>query len=246
MIAGTNRYLKFWWPFWVSPYCPGPSEALRVLPLVLDGIAVTDPQPLYVGQPVAQPDEFSDHPGLTFNAAALQCSPHFTDWGTYQTLAVYGAEIMPNSQYVVQRADSSCADLTDDACWSNVTDYFTGKFGDVAPLFDGVTNPPQPDFYDIAAVVQKFLAAPDAPSKVFAQLVPNIVRPDQSVSFRDIAADVAAFVGTPYAELGDITGPCTCPSPVVCGAAPCAGDAECPDGFCIEGFCRDACGRCSP
>ena len=33
---------------------------------------------------------------------------------------------------------------------------------------------------------------------------------------------------------------------VTCGAAPCTNGLQCGTGLCIDGFCTDACGRCSP
>ena len=105
----------------------------------------------------------------------------------------------------------------------------------------------QPDFNDIAAMVQKFLAAPGAPIKAVAQLQPNCVFPDRPIDFKDIAAAVVAFLGTPtYADSN--YGPCPCPPEVLCGDTLCANDLQCVghgDGFCINGFCTDPCGRCT-
>ena len=48
--------------------------------------------------------------------------------------------------------------------------------------------------------------------KAQAQLLPNMAIPSRAISFKDIAAAVSAFVGTAYADLDGITGPCACPS----------------------------------
>jgi len=80
---------------------------------------------------------------------------------------------------------------------------------------------------------------------VYAQLVPNIVHPDRPIDFHDIAADVSAFWGTPFSDPGEITGPCTCPSTVICGATACSSGVSCGGGSRIDGFCADACGRCT-
>ena len=56
----------------------------------------------------------------------------------------------------------------------------------------------QPDFKDIAGVVQSFVAAPGAPIKARAQLQPNVPDPDVNVDFKDIAEAVAAFVTHTY------------------------------------------------
>jgi len=85
-----------------------------------------------------------------------------------------------------------------------------------------------------------------APLKSWAQLQPNVVLPDRAVDFRDIAAVVNAFLGTSYVNSIDNAESCTCPSSVTCGATACADDRVCAPGFCIDGFCTDKCGRCTP
>ena len=201
---------------------------------------------LWVGPPQQYPEEDTSEPGGTFTGASLQCDPHFQDWGTIDVLQVFGAEVVPGSAYDVHAVHIDCWPvLVPGLSVGPPLASVTGRFGDVAPLFEG-DDPaaPQPDFNDIAATVQKFLAAPGAPIKAMAQLQPNVVFPDRSIDFKDIAADVSAFVEVPYASM--FAGPCTCPSGVTCGATPCAGDTECSGGFCIDGFCTDACGRCRP
>ena len=137
--------------------------------------------------------------------------------------------------------------MNNEACWSLPLPSTTGKWGDAAPLFDGDDpGAPQPDFNDIAAVVQKFVASPTAPITAFAQLQPNVAFPGRPADFKNIAVDVAAFAGTANAEMEWVKGPCTCPSSVTCGATACANDTECGDGSCLDSFCTDACGRCTP
>jgi len=103
---------------------------------------------------------------------------------------------------------------------------------------------------------EKFTALPTAPIKASAQLQPNVVFPNRAVDFRGIAADVGAFVGDAYAGVPGMTGPCTCPSLVTCGATSCVNDIDCVDGYCVDGycvdgycvdgFCTDASARCTP
>jgi len=234
-----NRYL--------SARCPGTGggEVLRVTIVALNGFPLPARDFLYVGAPFQAPEEDSSQPGLTFTAAPLQCGSHIRDWSTEGVFWVYGAEIVPGSEYRLQRADGACGNLANEACWSSPITLSTGKFGDVWPLFDDPANPPQPDFNDIAATVRKFVATPDAPIKAVAQLQPNVVFPNRPIDFKDIAADVAAFVGTAtYADIND--GPCTCPSVVTCGMTACGSDLACSGGLCVDGFCADACGRCTP
>jgi len=237
-----SRYISF------VPGNPGSETALRVTLTGLDGYAAQNGRTLWVGPPRQYPEEDSSDPARTFTGARLSCEPHFMDWGTISELHVFGGEIVPGSSYAVHAIHSSCAASLDQGVDFGIPlDPWTGKWGDVAPPFaDDPGAPPQPDFNDIAAIVQKFLATPSAPVKAFAQLQPNTVLPDRAVDFRDIAIDVQAFLGQAYSTINGITGPCTCPSSVTCGATTCASDLTCGGGYCIDGFCTDACGRCGP
>jgi len=264
-----NRYLRF-----RAPSQPGAAEwdeIIRIRVVDLDGFSVPDPIVLYLGQPFAAPEEDSSQPGLTFAAAPLDCAASAHAWASENVISAFGAEIMPTSIYEVQRSYATCPDWADcDYCWSQPLTITTGKWGDVAPLFDGDDpNAPQPDFNDISALVQKFLAAPGAPIKAFAQLRPNRPFPDRPIDFKDIAYAVSAFLGISYKDSygGQYVGPCTCPSLVTCNTKPCEFDSNCSSscdddfcsdgvtactenkdcsGFCISGFCTDACGRCTP
>ncbi len=163
-------------------------------------------------------------------------------------LHIYGAEIVPGSSYSVDSVLETCSDALGDAgSFSPPLLLSTGKWGDVGPLFAGDDpGAPQPDFNDIAGVVKKFTADPAAPIKAHAQLQPNVVLPDRPIDFKDIAAAVAAFVEVSYAVSFGATGPCACPSAVTCGDTACENDLTCAPGYCIGGFCTDACGRCTP
>ncbi len=245
--ARTNRYLRFSAP--VPTVAGVREEVIRVRCVSLDGFPPPPTDIFYLGPPIAAPEEDTSQPGLTFTAAPLQCDPYAHGWSAEGIISAYGAEIIPGSVYEVQRAGADCADLvTNEACWSVPLSITTAKYGDVWPVWDWENISPQADFNDIAAVVRKFQATPDAPIKAVAQLQPNSVFPDRALDFKDIAADVTAFVGTPtYAESND--GPCACPSTVTCGVTACANDLGCVgfgDGLCVNGFCTDACGRCTP
>jgi len=237
--ARTNRYLRFSAP-------GGAEEVIRVRFVSLDGFPTPDPDFLYLGPPFDAPEEDSSQSGLTFPAAPLQCDVYAHDWSSLGIISAYGAEIMPGSTYELSRADATCPNLaTDGACWSTPLVIETAKYGDVAPLYDNPASPQQPDFNDIAGLVGKFLATPGAPIKAVVQLQPNVVFPSRSIDFRDIAADVSAFLGALYSE--SEFGPCTCPPAVTCGTTPCTTDLQClgaGDGLCVDNFCRDKCGRC--
>jgi len=241
LVDAGNRYIV------VDPiqFAAGRASdvVLRVRPLSLDHTVASE-SVLYVGPPYDAPDENIGSPGQTFRVAPLQCDPYAHSWTTEPPFAIYGAEIMPNSEYAIESTYASCPNLTTNGgCWSDSLIATTRAFGDSMPPFDG-SGPAQPDFVDITAAVDKFLAIPVAQPKYRIQLQPNVVFPFRPVDFRDISMDVDAFRGITYASM--LPGPCSCPSAVTCDVTPCANDTPCGDGFCINGFCRDACGRCAP
>jgi len=224
---------------------PGALEAIRVTVVTLDGLGVPTPNTFWVGPPFQAPEEDTSQPGLTYTTAPLQCAPYFHDWTAEGIVAIYGAEIMPGSTYDVQRTFQTCAFATDELCFSTALSMATATFGDVkAPFFPN--SPPQPNFLDIQDYVGKFLASPTAGLKSVLQLQPNVVNPLNQLNFKDISSDVAAFLGGAYSDPVGITGPCTCPSLVTCAATACTSDFVCGGGFCLGGFCTDACGRCTP
>ena len=237
-----NRYLS------LVPGNAGEEVALRVTLGALDGFPGYEGTELWVGPPQDYPEEDISDPGRTFVGASLSCDPHFMDWGTIDVLQVFGGEVVPDSAYQVHTIHVSCAAVLDQVSDFGIpAELWSGKWGDVASLFDGDDpGAPQPDFNDVAAIVQKFLADPSAPIKACAQLQPNVVMPVRPVDFKDIAMDVQAFLDVPYATLEGMSGGCACPSSVTCGATACDNDLDCGNGFCIDDFCTDACGRCSP
>jgi len=240
--ATPSRYLRFSAPAGVS----SSAEVVRVRMVSLNGFPVPNPDVLYVGPPSTAPEEDSSDPTRTVRVAPLQCETYVHDWTSEGIVSAYGAEIIPGSVYELQRSSASCPNLASDVdCWSVPLVITAGKYGDATGPFEGEDpSAPQPDFNDIASIVNKFLALPGAPIKPVAQLQPNIVFPDRAINFKDIAVAVDAFLGVPFNQM--YSGPCTCPSGIVCGATSCSGDAVCGTGFCIGGFCRDECGRCAP
>jgi hypothetical protein len=152
---------------------------------------------------------------------------------------------MPNATYRIEMYDPACGDENNPACYFGARVVQTAKFGDVVPPYAVGNLGVQPDFLDISAEVNKFLAAPGAPIKAIAHLVPNTPRSGSPIDFKTIAAGVNAFLGVAYTSIADISGPCACPSGIACNAA-CNLDNDCPGGVCFNGFCADACGRCSP
>ncbi len=240
-----NRYLFFTMNDLVP--APNPPYAIRVTLLNVNGFDNFNNDVRWAGAPFDTVDEDLDDPTRTFKAANLECSSHYTDWGTSELVYIAGGELVPGSLYTIQAIGEAC-DEAQEGCYTPADRWIiaTGLWGDVLAPFTG-SESAQPDFIDIAGVVAKFVATPGALPKPRFQLLPNTTFPDRSVDFKDISATVAAFVGTSYADVvGSGVGPCTCPSSVTCGATTCLQELDCGDGFCVAGVCTDPCRRCSP
>jgi hypothetical protein len=199
--SGKNRYLSFSAP--ASATAGAAEEAIRITLDDVAGFGGFNGEVRFVGEP----QEYTDEGLGTFIAAPLQCEPFFTDWSGFDLINVYGAEIVPGSSYTAQRADVSCSSLDDEGCFSTALTIETAKWGDVAPTYFAPGGPAQPDFGDISALVDKFTAAPTSPPKARAQLQPSVPKPQDAISFTDIANCIDAFTGAafPYA------GPSACP-----------------------------------
>jgi hypothetical protein len=104
------------------------------------------------------------------------------------TVHLFGAPIIPGSTYNIQM----CDDPLLGPC-SDPTIVTTGKWGDVIAAFGGGS---QPNFADIAAVVDKFRNLAAAPSIARTDLVPEV--PNGVANFMDISAAVGGFIGSAY------------------------------------------------
>ena len=240
-----NRYLFFT----MNDLVPVQTQlyAIRVTLLNVNGFEGFNNEVRWVGAASDADDDDSGDPTRTFKAAQLECTSHYTDWGTSELVYIDGGEIVPGSLYTIQAIGESC-DEAEAGCYTPGAQWVitTALWGDVLAPFSG-TGSAQPDFRDISGIVAKFVGTPDALPKPRFQLVPNTAFPDRLVDFKDISACVAAFVGTSYANvIGSGAGPCTCPSSVTCGATACIQDFDCSGGFCVSSACTDPCKRCSP
>jgi hypothetical protein len=197
-----SRYLA------IQPGSAGEPIAIRVkLTALLQTAGQFEGEYRWVGPSSTYPE--GNNPTPTFTAGELQCTPHFADFGSLGTLHIYGPEIMPFSNYDVQLVHEECAEgLSDPSVYSSVLNVPTAVWGDVAPPFGTASDPDnQPNFIDIAGVVERFRDLPGAPSKAHAQLQPNDLDPSQSVDFNDISSDVEGFRGIGY----PFPGPSSCP-----------------------------------
>jgi len=189
-----SRYLSFRMDALEAGGC-GDQRAVRVTFVDLPGFAQFNGETRWLSAPGPYPEIFA---GETFNGAILQCDPHFDNFGAAGLIHVFGAGVIPGATYEVQTVDTSCADLNDPGCYSPPLVVQTGKWGDIVDLFWYAGGPAQPDFQDIAATVESFVAAPGAPIKARAQLQPNTPNPNANVDFKDIAEAVSAFVTGVY------------------------------------------------
>jgi hypothetical protein len=199
-----NRYISF------VPGAAGTQSALAFTLAEVHGFESFNGEVRWVGEP----ETFTDEGLGTFTAAPLRCDPFVTDWGRVGIVSVYGDAIVPESVYEIESIPSGQIASSGGsgpqptgigACPQGLRVY-TGAWGDVVEPFAG-SGPSQPDFSDIASLVDKFTASPAAPSKTRAQLQPNVVRPDSPIDFSDIAATIDAFTGTGY----PYAGPSACP-----------------------------------
>ena len=159
---------------------------------------------------VGAPTEFVESSGnpTTFMAATLQCTPHYLDWTTIGLIYVIGREVVPSSTLSIVTLGSSCQG-NEDTCTlvSDPLEIATGRWADVEAPFNPPSASAQPDFGDIAALVNKFRSVPGALSKVRTKLQPDIPIMNTDVDFVDISECVNAFKGKGY----PFSGPLPCP-----------------------------------
>ena len=179
----------------------GIVTALRVtltdLPLPFEGF---NGQVRWVGPPRLLPEDSGG--AMTYYASALQCAPHYTDWGAMGLLHVYGIEVVPGADYEV--AAVQC-DPSVESNFSAPLVVSTGRWADVAEPFNPPSPTTQPDALDVAGIVYKFKSLQGAPIVAQADLFPNI--PDQVIDSLDIALCVDAHKGAAY----PFPGPTDCP-----------------------------------
>jgi len=180
-----------------------------------------------------------DSPGLgSFRGARLQCTPYYHDWNVEGLIHVTGAEIVPSSKYDVQTFASFCTD-NESSCTAVSTPLRinTARSGDITVPFSPPSTTTQPDALDIAQVVNKLKNLPGAPIKVIAQLQPNLPELNADINALDIVAVVDAVKQIAYA----FSGPCACPSTVICGSTSCSTATPCVTAFGTGAMCVKTC-----
>jgi hypothetical protein len=160
------------------------------------------------------------------------------------------------------------------AAVSEPVTMYTRRSGDVEVPFNPPSTTTQPDVTDVAQLVNKFKNLAGALSKATTQLQPNLVELNADINALDVVAVVDAVKQKAYGFSGPCPCPSTVPcGSTACSTAtpcvtafgagalcvktcsggdnagePCINDTHghCPGGTCGSGFCRDACGRCTP
>ena len=189
------------------------ETALRVRPVSLHHV-----DPPYSGGPsvpftsfegqvrwVGPPSQYveSASSGTPFHASQLQCDPYYHDWNTIGLLHVTGSAIAPSSTYEVETLASSClGNESNCAAFSTPLSISTTRWGDVVEPFSPPSTTAQPDFGDIAALVNKFKSALGAPVKARSLLAgtdeSGVINIAPDLGFTHISACVDAFKGLPY------------------------------------------------
>ncbi len=214
--VAKNRYVSF------SPSNPGQLTALRVT------LTASAEYPGAIGSRwwVGEPREVCENsgkgletpapecpdalPSATFWAAAVQCTPLFSDWGSIDLLHIWGEAIVPGATYIVQAVSRGCYD-------AGVSRYSTpltttqARWGDVCgPDQLGVCTAPPDGVVDVTndvlGVLLKFQNDGAAMLKVAGDIEPEI--PDLKVNVaNDVLFALSAFQGDSY----PFNGPISCP-----------------------------------
>ncbi len=193
-----NRYISF------VPGSAGLMTALRVT-----FVDLPPPFEAFEGARkwIAAPRDVLEtpNPATFFHQAGLSCSPEFFDWGSLGTVHVSDRGIVPGAEYEIQAVQMLCDPKNEENYTVPLSVRTVALWGDVVQPFSPPSDTTQPDFGDVAVVVDKFKDAPGAVLKARGDLYPDV--PDQSVNFSDISVAVDAFRGFPY----PFDGPSGCP-----------------------------------
>ena len=195
---------------------------------------------MWVGPPTTYFESSVDP--TSFQVAELQCTPHYQDWSTVETVHVFGIPILSSSKYLVENVGIHCVG-EEESCTSvsRALLLSTTRWGDVTTPFNPPNPSVQPDVTDVSALVDKFKSAPGALRKVAALLAGAPGNPwgritdsvlAEDFGFSHISACVDAFRGVPYIyRMGKCTGTPTPPATGACnfdhhctfgnGAGPC-------------------------
>lgn len=147
----------------------------------------------------------SPEPQTFFRHARLTCAPVYLDWGSLGTIQVSDDEIVPGGLYEIQAVHQPCSPDVEGNFTTPQQVRTVARWADVIDPFNPPSTTTQPDFSDVAAIVDKFKNVLGAVTKARADMNPDV--PDQEIDFADISLAVDAFRGLPY----PFDGPSGCP-----------------------------------
>jgi hypothetical protein len=171
----------------------------------------------WVGPPRVYLEDNGSPGGATFKAARLQCTPFYHDWSAEGLVHIFGSDIAPSSTYELELVAQAGA-----ICSAPLT-LQTARWGDI----DGDGDV---DGLDVTHQVNKFRNSSGAFSKAVTKVQPNFVDLNADVNAIDIVSAVDAFRGFAY----PYSGPCPCPSAVICNEVPCSDPGPCSQKVCIK------------
>jgi hypothetical protein len=186
VCSSKGRYLSITPP--TSTTAGAISRAIKLTDLDKPQFPDRDGQVWWAGAPQSLPN--APDPDLTGSQVECTGTPHMQVWDGVGTVHLFGEIVIPGSQYQIQMCDDSVLGPCSDP-----TEVTTGKYGDVVSVFGGIS---QPNFADIAAIVEKFRNLSTAPAITRTDLVPLI--PNHVANFADIAAAVEGFRGFSFPD----------------------------------------------
>lgn len=143
----------------------------------------------------------------TFWASSVGCDAALHQWPATAEVSVYGAAIVPDSEYEVRFADAACLALGEESCMTSAITLKTTRWADVLDPFYGFPSTNQPNPRDFAAIIAKFKDLAGSLHFTRARIAGNDLDPSGHVSFMDISACVSSHQGLPY----PYAGPAACP-----------------------------------
>jgi hypothetical protein len=148
--------------------------------------------------------------GRAFQAAGLQCEPHYAEWGGLGTVHVYDDFIVPGGIYDVEAIAYGC-DTAVEANYAPPLPTTTSVWGDL--VGNCAVNPCLPPdglvgvTTDVTAILDKFKNLFGAPTKARCDLEPAAL--DLTINITDVTCALDAFRGFGYPYLpGPSPPPC--------------------------------------
>lgn len=175
-------------------HVPNPPNELFALPLDFSAL---NGRSMWVGPP----QEFVEvvFPKSMSNAAELQCEPHYMDWSGIDVINIFGPEVVPSSEYILEAVFEGCSP-ENEGNYSPPLIVRTSRWGDIAEPFQGPSPEPlsQPDIFDLSAAIVTLKEPAAGLTRSRVQLQPGLLNPNKPVSVIEIGHVANAAWGTAY------------------------------------------------